>query len=85
MRACPNKIGGIALMGGAIVILLLLPVLNKNLTPSALVNPSFKILTYLFFAVFLILGWLGSQPVEQPYIFLSQFCTVLYFFYFVLT
>ena len=56
LRACPNKIGGIVLMGGAIAILLVLPFLNFSRTSSTLVNPIFKIFTYLFFASFLLLG-----------------------------
>ena len=70
-------------MGGAIAILLLLPILNRNTTSSTIVNPIFKISTYLFFAAFLLLGWLGAQPVEQPFIALSQICSILYFFYFI--
>ena len=84
LRACPNKIGGIVLMGGAIAILLVLPFLNFSRTSSILVNPIFKIFTYLFFASFLLLGWLGAQPVEQPFIIISQICSFCYFLYFVL-
>ena len=84
LRACPNKIGGIVLMGGAIAILLLLPFLNRNKTVSTIVNPVFKIINYLFFTVFLLLAWLGAQPVEQPYIGLAQVCTAIYFIYFVI-
>lgn len=69
-------------MGGAIVILLFLPLLNRNRINSTLVNPFMKASTYVFFSVFLLLGWLGAQPVEDPYVFLSQLCTLLYFVYF---
>lgn len=43
-------------MGGAIAILLLLPALNRSKTPSPMVNPVLKILTYVYFSVFLLLG-----------------------------
>lgn len=69
-------------MGGAIAILLLLPFLNRNKTVSNVVNPVFKVINYLFFTVFLLLAWLGAQPVEQPYIALAQLCTTIYFLYF---
>jgi ubiquinol-cytochrome c reductase cytochrome b subunit len=33
-------------------------------------------------ANFLLLGWLGQCPVEDPYIGLGQFCTLFYFGYY---
>jgi len=29
----------------------------------------------------LILGWVGSQPVEEPYVLVGQVATLYYFFY----
>lgn len=84
LRACPNKIGGIVLMGGALIILLFLPVLNRARAVNGIINPILNLSIYLFFSVFLLLGWLGAQPVEQPYIFISQICTFSYFCFFIL-
>jgi hypothetical protein len=39
---------------------------------------------WLFVANFLLLGWLGSQHVEEPYIFLGQLCTAYYFVHFLI-
>jgi quinol-cytochrome oxidoreductase complex cytochrome b subunit len=56
LRACPNKIGGIVLMGGALIILLFLPMLNRARAINGIINPILNLFTYLFFSVFLLLG-----------------------------
>lgn len=33
---------------------------------------------------FLLLTWIGSQPVEDPYILIGQISTIIYFSYFFL-
>jgi ubiquinol-cytochrome c reductase cytochrome b/c1 subunit len=83
LRACPNKIGGIVLMGGALIILLFLPLLNQARAVNGIINPTLNFIIYIFFSIFLLLGWLGAQPVEQPYIFISQVCTFGYFCFFI--
>ncbi len=30
----------------------------------------------------MLLGWLGQKPVEDPYILVSQFATIVFFIYF---
>jgi ubiquinol-cytochrome c reductase cytochrome b subunit len=39
---------------------------------------------WMFIFNFLLLGWLGSCIVEQPYILLSQIASIFYFFYFLI-
>jgi ubiquinol-cytochrome c reductase cytochrome b subunit len=41
----------------------------------------YSMLAWLFFRVNVVLMWLGMQPVEDPYVFIGQVATVLYFFY----
>jgi ubiquinol-cytochrome c reductase cytochrome b/c1 subunit len=71
-------------MGGAIAILLFLPLLNQARTANGIMNPILNFVIYIFFSIFLLLGWLGAQPVEQPYILISQLCTFGYFIFFFL-
>jgi len=33
---------------------------------------------------FLLLTWIGSQPVEDPYIIIGQISTLIYFVYFII-
>jgi len=45
-------------------------------------KPISKIMFYFIAGVCLLLGWLGQVPVEEPFIFLAQSCTIFYFIYF---
>ena len=80
LRACPDKIGGVLSMVLAIVILAFLPLLDKDET---MISPEFigvrKFIIMFAFANFVLLGWLGGQPAEQPFVFVSQVASVLYF------
>ena len=84
LRAVPNKLGGVICMFGAIVILGLLPWLNTSKIRSSIFRPGFKLIFWVIFVLFLILGWLGQQPIEYPYIQLGILSTFLYFFIFLI-
>jgi len=81
LRSIPDKLGGVAAMGGAIVVLLFLPFLNTSEIRSAAFRPLFRKFFWLFFVNFLLLGWIGQEVVEAPYIFIGQIGTVFYFFF----
>merc|ERR1711916_31461 len=68
LRAIPDKLGGVICMFGAIVILGLLPWLNTSNIRSNIFRPIFKNIFWLIFVLFILLGWLGQQPIEYPYI-----------------
>jgi quinol-cytochrome oxidoreductase complex cytochrome b subunit len=82
LRSIPDKLGGVVAMVGAILINLALPVLNTSNIRSSFFRPLHKVIFWLFVANFLLLGWLGQCPVEDPYIGLGQFCTLFYFGYY---
>ena len=42
----------------------------------------YKLFYWLFVINAIVLGWLGSQPAEGIYVMISQFCTLLYFAFF---
>nr|ACJ69636.1 cytochrome b [Enicospilus sp. MD-2008] len=80
LRAIPNKLGGVIALLFSILILLLLPFLNTN---SLIFFPMNQILMFIHINNFLMLTWLGSQPVEPPFIIVSQMFSLMYFlFYF---
>jgi ubiquinol-cytochrome c reductase cytochrome b subunit len=81
LRSIPDKLGGVVAMGGALVILLLLPFINFSEIRSALFRPFFKIGYWFFVANFLILGWIGQNVVETPFIEIGQVSTFFYFFF----
>lgn len=69
-------------MGGAIVILLFLPFINTSEVRSSTFRPIYRKLFWFLFADFLLLGWIGQEVVEQPYVLIGQVGTVFYFVYF---
>jgi ubiquinol-cytochrome c reductase cytochrome b subunit len=82
LRSIPNKLGGVIAMIGAILILLLLQILHTNKIRSSSFRPLQKKLFWIFVANFLILGWIGGQAVEDPYVLVGQISTIFYFSYF---
>jgi quinol-cytochrome oxidoreductase complex cytochrome b subunit len=82
LRSIPSKLGGVVAMISAILILILLPFINSSLVRSSKFRPIFSILYWFLVSDFLLLGWLGQKPVEDPYIDIGFWCTVLYFLIF---
>ena len=84
LRAVPDKFLGVVAMGGAIFVLFLLPWLDRNPVKSIRYrSKTFKALLAMFVISFIVLGWLGMQPVTPLLTFMAQFFTILYFGYFV--
>lgn len=82
LRSIPDKLGGVLAMGGAIIALGTLPFLNTSNIRSTEFRPIFSIFFWLLFADFLLLGWIGQKPVEDPYIFIGIISTIFYFLFF---
>ena len=81
LRSIPDKLGGVLAMGGALVILFLLPFINQSEIRSSVFRPIYRKGFWLFFANFLLLGWIGQNVVEEPFILIGQVCTAFYFFF----
>jgi len=77
LRSIPNKLGGLIGFALAIVILVFLRLVQSNQRLNNLTSSS--LLIWTFIRVNLILIWLGSQPVEAPYITIGQILTTIYF------
>lgn len=82
LRSIPNKLGGVAAIGLVFVSLLLLPFINTSDIRSSNFRPLYKKLFWLLVADCLLLGWIGCQPVEDPYVFIGQAASVYFFVYF---
>lgn len=82
LRSIPDKLGGVAAMGGAIVLLGLMPWLNTAEVRSSAFRPIYRKLFWFVLADFLILGWIGQNEVETPYVEVGQLATVIYFAFF---
>lgn len=74
---------GVVLMFAAIIILFLLPWLDREPTKSIRYRgPIYKISTAVFVVAFAILTWLGGQPATTAATLAAQVLTVYYFAYF---
>ncbi len=74
---------GVILMFGAIIILFLLPWLDREPTKSIRYRgPIYKIATGIFAIVFAVLTWLGGQPATELATIVAQILTTYYFLYF---
>ncbi|WP_322999045.1 cytochrome bc complex cytochrome b subunit [Castellaniella sp.] len=85
MKTLDAKFWGVVSMGGAVVILFFLPWLDHSPVKSIRYRPSWhKFLYGVFIVNFLILGWLGTQPVTPTFTLMGQICTVIYLAFFLL-
>jgi ubiquinol-cytochrome c reductase cytochrome b subunit len=84
LRSIPDKLGGVLAMGGALLMLVLLPWLNTSKVRSTAFRPIYRKLYWLSLANFFILGWIGQNVVETPYIEVGQFTTAFYFAFFLI-
>jgi len=85
LRAVPDKLGGVILMGAAIIVLFLLPWLDRSPVRSIRYRGwLYKLPLGLFAAAFVMLGYLGMQPPTPTYTYLARLGTVIYFGFFLL-
>jgi ubiquinol-cytochrome c reductase cytochrome b subunit len=70
-------------MGGALVILFLIPFINTSETRSTTFRPIFKVFYWLLVVDFLLLGWIGQKPVKDIYVIVGQGATIFYFLFFI--
>lgn len=82
LRAVPSKLGGVILMFSAIAVLFFLPWLDRSPVRSASYRPWYRISMLFFVIDCLILGYVGGQPAEEPFITVSRFAAAYYFFHF---
>jgi len=85
LRAVPNKLGGVISMGAAIVVLFLLPWLDRSPVKSIRYRGGiYKIALAIFVVSFVALGWLGTQPATPTLAWFARLFSVLYFAFFLL-
>ena len=84
LRSIPNKLGGVIALLISILILIIIPFFNINKIQSNKFYFINKNLFWIFVNIFLLLTWIGINPVEDPFIIIGQLLTVLYFIYFIL-
>lgn len=84
LRSVPSKVGGVLLLAGAISVLFFLPLIARNqLIQSGRFRPFFKCALAAFLSAFILLGWSGGQPIEEPFYTICQLTTLSYFGFFI--
>ncbi len=85
LRAIPDKLMGVAVMGSAVVIIFFVPWLDRSPVKSIRYKgPLFKIALALFSVAFVMLNYLGMQPVTVTFTWLARAGTFIYFAFFLL-
>jgi len=79
-----SKLAGVLVMFGAIIVLFFVPWLDTSKVRSAVYRPVFRWVFFIFVAICIGLGWIGSQPPEGSKVLIGQILTALYFAYFLI-
>ena len=83
LRTIPDKLGGVLLMGIAIIVLALLPLVDTSFFRSRYFKPLSKFFFWFFLCNAFSLGWIGQEIVESPFIEMANFVTSSYFLFFI--
>ena len=84
LRAIPDKLFGVATMGGAVLILFLVPWLDRSPVRSIRYKGWItKTMITLFVIAFVTLGWLGLQSGSTTQTLVARIFTFYYFAFFI--
>ena len=84
LRSIPNKLLGVIALLASILVLLILPFINSSSIRSSVYRPIHKIFFWFLVFDFFLLGYIGQQSPESPFIEIGQIGSVYYFGYFLL-
>lgn len=82
LRSIPDKLLGVVAMFGSILILFVLPWLDRSPVRSGRFRPIFRQFFVLLVIDVLVLGWVGANPPEGMYLVIGRVATAYYFLHF---
>jgi ubiquinol-cytochrome c reductase cytochrome b/c1 subunit len=84
LRAIPNKLLGVVVLFAAIVILAFIPWLDRSPVKSAKYRPTYRFFFWVFVAIGIGLGYLGSQEPTEGLALIARILTFGYFAFFLI-
>lgn len=84
LRSIPNKLGGVVALALALLVIFILPLTKKINKLRTRFYPIRQVIFWILVRTWLILTWIGSRPVESPYVIIGQLATTIYFLYFLI-
>src|SRR4051794_14740918 len=81
LRSVPNKLLGVCMMFGSILVLFVLPWLDTSPVRSAKFRPLYRILFWFLLLALVVLGVCGAHKPEGVWVVLSRIGTLYYFFH----
>jgi ubiquinol-cytochrome c reductase cytochrome b subunit len=84
LRSVPNKLFGVILSFGSILLLFLVPWLDTSRVRSARFRPIYKWVFWLLPIDVLSLGYVGANPPAGSVVLIGQIATFYYFFHFLI-
>lgn len=84
LRSIPDKLLGVIVMFGAILVLLVLPYTDRSVVRGNTFKALSKFFFWVFVCNFVLLGMIGQVHVEVPFVVVGQISTFIYFAYFVI-
>lgn len=79
LRAVPNKLLGVVAMLGSLLILLAMPILDTSRVRGGQFRPLWRVAFWFLAVDLVLLGWLGSQHAEEPFITIGAIASIFYF------
>jgi ubiquinol-cytochrome c reductase cytochrome b/c1 subunit len=84
LRAIPNKLMGVIVLVAAIAVLAAIPWLDRSPVKSAKYRPTYRFFFWLFVAICIGLGYLGSQEPTSGLALIARILTFGYFAFFLI-
>jgi ubiquinol-cytochrome c reductase cytochrome b subunit len=79
LRSIPDKLFGVITMLLSIILLIILPFINKTEIKSLNYRFFSRNNFWFFLSICILLGWIGSKSAIYPYVQIGQLLTFLYF------
>jgi ubiquinol-cytochrome c reductase cytochrome b/c1 subunit len=84
LRAIPSKLMGVLVLFAAIVVLAFVPWLDRSPVKSAKYRPTYRFFFWVFVAICIGLGYLGSQEPTEGLALIARILTFGYFAFFLI-